>query len=83
MEFNIITVDWSSIAKNIIYPMPTIKTEAVGITVAQFLDRLIGRIKLKPADIHLIGHSLGAHVVGAIGTHLKSGKVGRITGKDC
>lgn len=82
-KFNIITVDWSHIAENIVYPAPAIKTEAVGRAFADFLDRLIDYTGLKPVDIHLIGHSLGAHVVGAAGAHLKSGKVGRITGKHC
>lgn len=74
-------MDWSHIAENIIYPAAAIETEAVGCAFADFLDRLISYTGLKPSDIHLIGHSLGAHVVGAAGAHLKSGKVGRITGE--
>ncbi|XP_026280769.2 pancreatic lipase-related protein 2-like [Frankliniella occidentalis] len=39
-----------------------------------------GRAKLK--DIHLLGHSLGAHLMGYAGQHLRPHKVSRITGMD-
>lgn len=75
------TLDWSLIAECIIYPAPAIKTNLVGRALADFLDRLIRVTGLSPADIHLIGHSLGAHVVGAAGKYLECGKVYRITGE--
>lgn len=31
-------------------------------------------------DIHLVGHSMGAHVAGVGAGRVKNGKVGRITG---
>lgn len=80
--YNVITVDWSHIADSIIYPAPAIKTEDVGENIAEFLDRLVQVTGLHPSDIHLIGHSLGAHVVGSCGSSFKSGKIGRITGED-
>ncbi|KAK3909135.1 Pancreatic triacylglycerol lipase [Frankliniella fusca] len=39
-----------------------------------------GRAKL--SDIHLLGHSLGAHLMGYAGSHLRPYKVARITGMD-
>lgn len=80
-KYNIITLDWSKIGKIKDYRTPAIKTDAVGFTVAQFLDQLVKYTNVKPEDMHLIGHSLGAHIVGAAGSHLNSGKVGRITGE--
>uniref|UniRef100_A0A2H8TZ83 Pancreatic triacylglycerol lipase n=1 Tax=Melanaphis sacchari TaxID=742174 RepID=A0A2H8TZ83_9HEMI len=80
--FNVISVDWSSIAKDPKYPVPAILTRAIGSTVAKFLDRLVGVTGIESSDIHLIGHSLGAHVVGSCGSYFKSGKIGRITGLD-
>lgn len=74
-------MDWSKIAKNIVYTIPAAMTKSVGRVIAEFLDRLVELEVIHPSDIHLIGHSLGAHVVGSCGRHLKSGKIGRITGE--
>jgi len=63
------------------YPKPASLTQAVGAVVAMFLERVVNVTGINPADIHLIGHSLGAHVVGSCGSHFKLGKIGRITGK--
>ncbi|KAE9538554.1 hypothetical protein AGLY_005653 [Aphis glycines] len=80
--FNVISVDWSSIAEDPNYPVPAALTKAVGSAIAKFLDRLVDVTGIDPLHIHLIGHSLGAHVVGSCGFHFKSGKIGRITGLD-
>lgn len=79
--FNVLWVDWSSVADDPEYPVPACLTRAVGSAIAVFLDRLVDATGIKPSDIHLIGHSLGAHVVGSCGSSLKSGKIGRITGE--
>ncbi|CAI6349237.1 unnamed protein product [Macrosiphum euphorbiae] len=80
--FNVICVDWSSIADDPMYPVPASLTRAVGSAIAAFLDRLVDSTGINPSDIHLIGHSLGAHVVGSCGSNFKSGIIGRITGLD-
>jgi len=80
--FNVISVDWSRIADDPKYPVPAYLTRVVGSAIAAFLDRLVDATGIKPSDIHLIGHSLGAHVVGSCGSNFKSGKIGRITGKN-
>ena len=49
-----------------------------------FLKAFINR-GLKLEDIHVLGHSLGAHVAGIIGNNLKlefGSKIGRVTGLD-
>lgn len=56
-------------------------TASVGYVISEFLDRLVELTGINPSNIHLIGHSLGAHVVGSCGYHFKSGKIGRITGE--
>ncbi len=40
-----------------------------------------GKLNVKAADVHLIGHSLGAHIAGYAGE--KIAKLGRITGVIC
>ncbi|CAI6348331.1 unnamed protein product [Macrosiphum euphorbiae] len=80
--YNVISVDWSNIAENIIYHKPAIMTAPVGNVVAEFLDRMVAYTGTQASDIHLIGHSLGAHVMGSCGSNFKSGKIGRITGLD-
>lgn len=74
-------MDWSSIANTIMYNKPAYLTLSVGKVIAEFLDRLVTHTGTHASDIHLIGHSLGAHVMGSCGSHFKSGKIGRITGE--
>lgn len=64
--------DWESINPNI---------SQVGTYLAQLLDFLEGEGDLDYDDVHLLGHSLGAHIAGIAG-YQSSGKVGRITGMD-
>lgn len=47
--------------------------------VAQFLDFLVIQ-GTPPSMIHVVGYSLGAHVAGSAGHHMKLGRLGRITG---
>lgn len=53
----------------------------VGTYLAQLLGFLEREGDLNYDDVHLLGHSLGAHIAGITGYRL-SGKVGRITGMD-
>jgi Lipase len=41
---------------------------------------MITKLNISPTKFHLIGHSLGAHVVSYVSNHT-TGKIGRITGK--
>lgn len=78
-DCNVILVDWKTIAGNLIYPIPMMETRNVGRHIAKFVDYLIDN-GARLEDIHLIGHSLGAHVVGVAGSLVESGKISRITG---
>jgi pancreatic triacylglycerol lipase len=57
----------------------------VGAIVAHMIATIYEELKLPDLDkIHLIGHSLGAHMSGNAGFYLQRDfelKVGRITGK--
>ncbi|KAI5638838.1 lipase domain-containing protein [Phthorimaea operculella] len=80
-NYNVIGVDWGSIAESILYPIVALRTTTVGNSVGSFIDALSDRYQIPAARIHLIGHSLGAHVMGNAGEASKL-SVGRITGLD-
>ena len=46
----------------------------------QFIDFLVENTETSFSSIHLMGHSLGAHVVGGAGAAVRLGRVPRITG---
>lgn len=80
-DYNVIIVDWSAIARNMLYPIPMYNTKNVGKYIAKFIDFLIEHGS-NPDNIHVIGHSLGAHVAAFAGENLTKGKLGRVTGLD-
>ncbi|XP_065364144.1 phospholipase A1-like [Calliphora vicina] len=66
-----------------LYSWSAFNTEALGMHIADGLKQLSEIVPVE--NIHLIGHSLGAHIVGAAGRHfeLKTKKtIPRITGLD-
>lgn len=75
---NIILIDWSEIATNINYIKVSNLVPSVGKAVAIALQKLSDTIDL--SKVHVIGHSLGAHVVSATGRSL-NGTLNRIIGK--
>ncbi|XP_066253315.1 phospholipase A1-like [Euwallacea similis] len=81
-DANILVMDWSAISGNPFYPLPMTSTPQVGQYYGSYLNYLVDEIGVKPEDLHLVGHSLGAHVSGFAGREVKKGKIGRITGLD-
>lgn len=73
-------MDWSEIAGGIDYISIAKKTVDVGACLAQFVEFLV-RNGAQLDDLHMIGHSLGAHVAGFAGAALANGTVSRITGQ--
>lgn len=80
-NYNVITADWSRVASNLLYPMPAYLTYRVGSVIAELLENFVNLASINPSDIHVLGHSLGAHVSGACGDAFSLGKIGRITGR--
>ncbi|XP_050547261.1 lipase member H-B-like isoform X1 [Daktulosphaira vitifoliae] len=80
--FNVITVDWGRLASTITYPLTASFSKDVGAIIARMLEKLVSFEIINVDNIHLIGHSLGAHIAGACGSSFKFGKIGRITGLD-
>ena len=84
-DVNLICLDWSEYADTNcpLYIRAAENAVKVGVEVGQkFISKLlIKTLKQNPRLIHVIGHSLGAHLSGHIGRN--SGvKIGRITGLD-
>ncbi|KAG6453104.1 hypothetical protein O3G_MSEX007956 [Manduca sexta] len=78
-DANVIIVDWSELADNPIYPWSACSTRYVGKRTAKLLDKFSQANQLN--YVHLIGHSLGAHVMGYTGMFTNV-TVDRITGLD-
>ena len=76
-KVNVLIVDWSGIAqsgKNIIfdvfgrdYKYKSAYTKDLGFMISQLLGRFKTLELLRPNNIHIIGHSLGAQTAGAVG----------------
>lgn len=85
-DFNVILVSWRH-CNRIIYDRVVANTPLVARQISMFLYYLAQLTGASIKDeqftrrIHIIGHSLGAHIAGFIGQDL-GGKVGRITGLD-
>lgn len=80
--YNVITVNWGKVAKKSYFKAAS-KCKEVGNIVGHFLINLFNLEVVKPENIHLIGHSLGAHIAGSAGKlfHQKQNqKIARITG---
>ncbi|GLH00075.1 Vitellogenin-1 [Gryllus bimaculatus] len=79
-DYNVVAVDWSSWASSSTYWWSKISVPAVGELLGQ-LAIMMTREGAKARDMHLVGHSLGAHVVGAAGSILaRHDRGARITG---
>lgn len=85
-DYNVWIFDWSVVAAGppMNYESVVKRMEATGACMAKFVKEII---KAGTKDIHLIGHSLGAHMTGYIAENLnliirKDYKVARITGLD-
>ncbi|XP_045424789.1 pancreatic lipase-related protein 2-like [Lemur catta] len=79
-KVNCICVDWKLGARTT-YSQAVQNVRVVGAEIAYFTQILSTELGYSPEDVHLIGHSLGAHVAGEAGRRLE-GHVGRITGLD-
>ncbi|KAJ1531453.1 hypothetical protein ONE63_000132 [Megalurothrips usitatus] len=82
-DVNVILVDWSGVDPHI-YPLDVTTTvPTVGAEVAALIEALVAEVGAREDDVHLIGHSLGAHIAGVAGSIALGPKgKGWITGLD-
>lgn len=74
-DVNVIIVDWGG-GSLPLYSQAAANTRLVGLEVA----RLVRLLMINPRKVHIIGHSLGAHIAGYAGEKIDG--LGRITGLD-
>ncbi|XP_052227478.1 inactive pancreatic lipase-related protein 1-like [Dreissena polymorpha] len=77
-DYNIIGIDWSAGSRQF-YPKAVSNTRVVGAIVSRLVQTLQTDFSLKLSDLHIIGHSLGAHTAGYIGRRVPG--IAHITGK--
>ncbi|XP_014277749.1 pancreatic lipase-related protein 2 [Halyomorpha halys] len=81
--YNVIITDWSGAGSMIpVYPVARSMIENVAFQLAMLIDNLNFSFNQRPEDVHLIGHSLGAHIAGMTGARMETGYIGRVTGLD-
>lgn len=73
--------DWSKGSTHYNYFEAKKASGKAGAEVVDLLLWLHEEFGLRYEDVHLIGHSLGSQVAGAVGKVFKSPKIGRITGR--
>lgn len=78
-NLNVIVVDWAG-GSLPLYTQATANTRLVGLEIAYLITKLRDEHGLRAEDVHLIGHSLGAHTAGYAGERIPG--LGRITGLD-
>ncbi|GFS19022.1 pancreatic triacylglycerol lipase-like [Elysia marginata] len=80
-DYNVIIVSWSKGARLTNYDLASANVRLVATQVKVLLKLLQRVAGLQMKDVHMIGHSLGAHTSGYVGT-LMGDKIARITGLD-
>lgn len=75
-----ICVDWKRYSTDLSYAVATMRAKHIGHDIAQVLTRITYNLTKGVENIHLIGHSMGAHIAGFVGKNLVD-KIPRITGK--
>lgn len=78
-DLNVMVTDWSPGAKKS-YIKAVGNTRLVGAQVSMFVDFILEKTAVTTDRIHLIGHSLGSHVAGYIGSRIPG--IARITALD-
>ncbi|GFT62831.1 pancreatic triacylglycerol lipase [Nephila pilipes] len=78
-NYNVIIVNWSKYGDPP-FTVAIANTYAIGLRVGEMINFLLNNADINPADIHITGHSVGAHIAGIAGKNVAN--LGRITGLD-
>lgn len=80
-KINFFVVNWRAGAVTMNYIVARSRVNKVGRLVAKFID-FLAENGVQLENLHLIGHSLGAHVSGIAGKKITRGKIRKIVGLD-
>ncbi|CAI6367379.1 unnamed protein product [Macrosiphum euphorbiae] len=80
-EYNVICVDWKQYSTDLSYSVARSRAKHIAHDIAKILTRITYDLTEGVETLHLIGHSMGAHIVGFVGKELTN-KIPRITGLD-
>ena len=82
-DMNVVTLDWSDLGANLIYPQPASNTRSVGAYTAFIIKKLLQQPNTASSRFWCNGHSLGSHLCGHCGMHMPPDQpLGRATGLD-
>ena len=62
-DYNVVYVDWTGGSLGL-YSQAVANARLAGLEIAHLVKFLVQHTKMHPKDVHLIGHSLGAHLAG-------------------
>uniref|UniRef100_A0A6M2DX94 Putative pancreatic lipase-like enzyme n=1 Tax=Xenopsylla cheopis TaxID=163159 RepID=A0A6M2DX94_XENCH len=69
-DYNVIVIDWFAGASALDYSLSRKRVPGVANRIFYLIDLMVKNSLLKLNDLHMVGHSLGAHVVGIAGRHV-------------
>ncbi|XP_066591376.1 phospholipase A1-like [Prorops nasuta] len=80
-DYNVFIMDWNKLAGSLFYFSSARAVPVVGEYLGAFIDFLYYEGNLKYSDVQLVGHSLGAHIVGLAARKAK-GVIPEVVGLD-
>lgn len=78
-DYNVFRVNWGG-GSLTLYGQAVANTRVVGLEIGYFVNWLVKYSGVNPADVHILGHSLGSHIAGYAGEQIPG--LGRISGLD-
>ncbi|KAK0164528.1 hypothetical protein PV328_003145 [Microctonus aethiopoides] len=81
VDGNVFAVDWATGSSGDYFTAAS-NTRIVGSEIARVINHLKMNHSLNPATLHLLGHSLGSHIMAYVGKNITNPSVNRITALD-